>query len=287
MINKNGLVCLVVVSGAGLFAGVACADDAAARVRVERVAERVELATFDSRVLHRQKRFAVVLPAEDAGARGDRPVLFFLHGRGGNERTAIDDSSMRRELLKARFVTVLPDGGESWYIDSPVCPAEKYASYLEEVLGVAEKSYGLSRRQELRAIGGWSMGGYGCVRFAQTHPAQFAVVTPVIALLDYPAVGASYPVITKVFGDDPAVWRKFNPITQAERLRGMSILLVVADHGFERSMDESFCKRLNELQIAHRWVLLPGTHYLDVVRQAMPMVVDQVQKAFDKKEPKS
>lgn len=281
--NKNGLVCLAVVFGAGLPCGVGYAGDAAEWVRVERVAERVELATFDSRVLHRQKRFAVVLPEEGVAARGDRPVLFFLHGRGGNERTAIDDPLMRMELLKARFVTVLPDGDESWYIDSPVCPAEKYASYLEEVLAVAERSYGLSRRQELRAIGGWSMGGYGCVRFAQTHPGQFAVVTPIIALLNYPAVGASYPVAANVFGDDPAVWRQFNPITQAERLRGMSILLMAADHGFERSMNESFRKRLDDLQIAHRWVLLPGTHHVDMVRQAMPMVVGQVQKAFDKR----
>ena len=125
------------------------------------------------------------------------------------------------------------------------------------------------------------MGGHGCVRFAETHPAEFASVAPVIGLLDYPRdPGQSYPIRTEVFGDDPAVWRQFNPIEHAEKLRGMSILLVTGDGAFDRTMNEHFSRRLTDLGIPHRQKTLRGTHSLDVVRESLPLVIEHTREAF-------
>jgi len=253
------------------------AGDALPEVRVEKVAERIESVAFYSRVLEQQKRFVVVLPEDYSAAQGSWPVAYFLHGRGGNERTAVDDAEIRAGLLKSRFVTVLPNGDEGWYIDSPVRTAEKYASYLEEVIAVAERQYRLSRRPAQRAMCGWSMGGYGCVRFAETHPGMFGTVVSIIGLLDYPSAGSNYPVIVERFGQDASVWRTFNPLLAADRLCNASVLLVAADQGFERSQNERFRQRLNELKIRHEWLMLPGTHHIDVVRQAMPAMLRYLQ----------
>ena len=150
----------------------AFADDDADVVSVAAIAPRIEAATHQSHVLGRPKSFCVVLPEGFDRAKPDWPVLVLLHGRGRNERTLIDHPAARKSLLAADFVIVLPNGNDGWYVDSPVRPADRYAAYIEEVLAVAERQYHLSRDRRRRALAGWSMGGYGCARFAQTTPCQ-------------------------------------------------------------------------------------------------------------------
>ncbi len=241
-------------------------------------AERIRTGEFHSRVLDADKRFTVVLPKNYSRRRADWPVLYLLHGRGRTERSLVEDPRACHALLAAPFVTVLPDGDDGWYIDSPVRSADRYASYLEEVIAASEAEYGLSRRREDRALSGWSMGGYGCVRFAETHPDRFAAVAPIIGLLDFPRrglpEGQSYDVPVNRFGDRPEVWREFNPINRVEALRDMTVLLITADRAFDRTMNENFRNRLLAEGISHRWVVLPGGHTFEVVREAIPMVVD-------------
>jgi len=248
------------------------------------LAPRIEAVTFSSQTLGRAKRFCAVLPEGYTKDRGDWPVLVLLHGRGRNERTLIDDTETRSALLAARFVTVLPDGDDGWYINSPARPADRYETYLEEVIRVAQTTYRLSRRREKRAICGWSMGGYGAMRFAQSHPAEFAMVAPIIGLLDFPRrglpAGQSYNVPTDRFGDDPSVWKQLNPIHHTDKLRQMSILLITARRAFDRTMNQNFRKRLLQQQIHHRWIMLEGGHTFPVVRRAVPLVVEHAERKF-------
>jgi S-formylglutathione hydrolase FrmB len=267
------------------YAG-ALGDDEAGVVSIAAIAPRIEAVTHQSRVLGRQKSFCAVLPEGYDRTKPDWPVLVLLHGRGRNERTLIDHPAARESLLAADFVIVLPNGDDGWYVDSPVRPADRYAAHLEEVLAVAERQYHLSRDRRRRALAGWSMGGYGCARFAQTHAAEFISVAPIIALLDYPRdpsdfpPGQSYPVQTQVFGGDPAVWPRFNPIEQAEKLRGMSILLLTGDEAFDRTMNERFSRRLNDLGIPNSLKTLHGPHAPETVREALPLVIEHTRSAF-------
>ncbi|HCO23825.1 MAG TPA: hypothetical protein DIT97_12510, partial [Gimesia maris] len=80
------------------------------------------------------------------------------------------------------------------------------------------------------------MGGFGCVRFAERHPGRFAAVSSIIGLLDFPRSGLpegqSYKVPVDRFGSDEAVWKQFNPIHAAEKLKGTSVLIITADQAF-------------------------------------------------------
>ncbi len=252
---------------------------------LEEIAPRIKQVSFTSDVLGLEKRFCVVLPSGYTSDKDDWPWLLLLHGRGRHERSLIDDPRSRAALLAASFVVVLPDGDVSWYIDSP---AGRYDKYIKEVLRVASARFALSGKPSRRAITGWSMGGYGCVRFAQTNGDwRFALVAPIIGLLDYPRdpqrfpAGQSYPVRTKVFGEEPSDWAKFNPIRQAQRLRGMSVMLITADGAFDRMMNERFSRRLKELGIEHDLKMLEGTHSFDVVRDALPLVIERTEQVFN------
>jgi len=269
----------------GHFAVTARAAEPVAVVAIA-IAPRIERVEFHSRALGETRRFHIVLPDGFNRHAKEHPFLMLLHGRGRNSRSLLDDPSSRKSFLDAGFVTLFPEGDNSWYLDSPANPKAKYASYLNELLELAESRYGLSKQSERRALAGWSMGGYGCVRFAQTHPGQFGSVTSIVGLLDYPRSeeafppGQRYPVRTEYFGADPTVWETQNPMTSADRLAGASVLLITADAAFDRTMNERFSRKLSQLGIPHELKMLDGAHSISVVHAAVPLVIEHARAAF-------
>ncbi len=252
---------------------------------VEQLAPRIRAMTFHSHTLDRDKTFCVVLPRKYDQSGGPWPVLVLFHGRGRHERTLIDDQRSRELLLAAPFVTVLPDGDDGWYINSPVQSGDRYQTYVEEVIDAADSHFNLSPQRQSRGLSGWSMGGYGCTLYAETHAKQFAAVAPIIGLLDFPRRGLpdgqSYEVPIERFGSDPKDWRRLNPITQAERLKNTSVLVISADQAFDRMMNENFTRRLKHLGVKHEWRLLKGKHTFDNVRQALPIVIDFMNQSLE------
>jgi S-formylglutathione hydrolase FrmB len=250
------------------------------------VADRIEQITFASRSFGTDKHYCVVLPADYQRVRGDWPVLYILHGRGRSDRSLVDEPTTRDALLKAPFVTVLPNGEDGWYLDSNVNPKNMYTKLLRETIRDAERRYDLSPRPEKRAIAGWSMGGYGCVRYAEAHPNSFAVVAPILGLLDFPRgglpQGQSYAVPEGVFGIVQSAWNELNPIHTAAKLRGADVLLITADRAFDRTMNENFRDRLRALDISHEWVVLEGEHTFNVVKEALPIVLGRVADCLDR-----
>jgi S-formylglutathione hydrolase FrmB len=262
-----------------------CCGALAAAPSTTKIADRIEQVTFSSPSFGAKKSYSVVLPANYDAQKSDWPVLYLLHGRGRNDRSLIDDPVTREALLNASFVTVLPNGEDGWYLDSQVGSKHSYAKLLEETIHDAESRFHLSREPRKRAIAGWSMGGYGSMRFAVTHPQQFAMVATILGLLDFPRSGLpegqSHSIPAKTFGTDEDEWKKINPLNSAEQLRGTAVLLITADQAFDRTMNENFHARLQQLKIEHEWIVLKGTHHIDVVKQAVPIVIDRVQRTLD------
>lgn len=245
--------------------------------KVESLDDRVEKVTFHSVALNRQMAFCFVLPADYASNRNDWPVLFVLHGRGRHEQSLLEDKQTRTVLLDAPFVTVMPRGEDGWYIDSPAIPDDLYESYLGELITIATRLYRISSLRSKRGISGWSMGGYGCVRYAQRHPTEFSILMPVIGLLDFPKAGLSNEQIYSVpigrFTDDTELWHQYNPLHQAGALEGAATCIVTADKAFDRIMNENYAAKLDDLSIDYTWHLLRGGHTFEIVRQAVPILV--------------
>lgn len=249
-------------------------------------AERISFATVSSQALGRALPVAIVAPAGPAPA-ADAPVLFFLHGRGRQHRSLVDSPAARAALLTAPCYVVLPQGEDGWYIDSPANPADRYEAYLEEVVAWAGRTLPVSAAPARRGIAGWSMGGYGAVRFAQTHPGAFGFVASVIGLLDFPRPetlpeGQNYRVPVARFTADPAQWPTFNPLHAVEALRGGRLTLVLASTGFERTMNEHFIAELERKQLPVRVHPLEGGHEFSLVERAVPLVLADAAAYFSR-----
>jgi len=243
--------------------------------------DRIDDVAFFSAALGREMRFVVVRPAD---RDRDRPVLYLLHGRGRHRHSLLELPDAQAALLDANLWVVLPDGEDGWYLNSPVNPADRYADHLDLILQEAVSRYGLRDDPGGQAIAGWSMGGYGAVRFAQMHPGRFSAVATIIGLLDFPRdetlpPGRNYKVPVTRFGDDPAAWRALNPLHQAVTLRGSAVLVLTADDAFDRVMNESFSRELDRVGVPHAYRMLPGGHTLDVVRAALLEVLAFVQRS--------
>ncbi len=291
---RVGRLAAVLVSAAAAGLAFAASSPASAAP----ASDRITFATVASTALGRSLPVAIVAPAPSAAtattAPAAVPVLYFLHGRGRHHRSLVDSPLARAALLAARCYVVLPQGEDGWYIDSPAQPDARYAAYLAEVIAWAERTLPVARDPARRGIAGWSMGGYGAVRFAQAQPAarRFGFVASIIGLLDFPRAedlpeGQNYRVPVARFTADPAVWATLNPLRAVDALRGSVVTLVLATRGFERTMNEHFLAALAAATppIPARVRRLEGGHEFALVERAVPLVLSDAMAAFDRVSP--
>ncbi len=250
-------------------------------------AERVKHEKFFSAALNREKPYAVLLPADfDPGLT--YPVLFLLHGRGRNQNSLLDSPRAFAALARAEFITVLPLGDDSWYINSPIKKGDRYADYLAEVIADAEKKYPVSRDRRFRGLAGWSMGGYGAAMFAESRPGSFSLLAAAIALLDFPRVESDFPekqrykVPVERFGEDPALWRDFNPAANAAKLRDFKVILVLGKQDFAWTMNRNFLTALEVAKIPATVIELPGGHAFATVEAAVEKIVPLANQYFER-----
>ena len=162
-----------------LFVGLWCTAAAAAEPwsRVER-----ELA-FESVALGGPLRFALLCPLEPAATSAGYPVVYLLHGLGGNHADWLEggrieatyDRLRREDAIPPLFV-VMPDGGDGWYVNSAAIggPGDYGRAVGTELVGHVDATLPTEASRTARAVVGLSMGGYGALRLAFTHSDRFA-----------------------------------------------------------------------------------------------------------------
>jgi S-formylglutathione hydrolase FrmB len=136
---------------------------------------RVEHVTVHSQAVGRKLGVNVVVPAKTR-PRGERPLLVFLHGRGGSDETFVGNEAVYEGLAKLGRkapIVAFPDGGDhSYWHDRAEGDWGKYV--MREVIPAVERRFGTD--PHLVAIGGISMGGFGAYDLALLHPQRFCAV---------------------------------------------------------------------------------------------------------------
>ena len=168
---------------------------------VPAAAGTVAARTFHSAALGVDKSYRVYLPAGYADSDRRYPVVYLLHGLGGDESNWLElgDLAGAADRLKLQAIVVMPDGDAGFYANSTTparyddcmggaSPFEEgsprastcvrkadYEDYIVRDL-VAEVDAGFRTMAERRgrAIAGLSMGGFGALSLAMRHRDLFA-----------------------------------------------------------------------------------------------------------------
>lgn len=135
--------------------------------------------TFHSDLVDQDIGYCIYLPPQYEADPGRRfPVIYNLHGNGGNEFTSIDsvrllDRQIRTEILPP-LIMVLPNGGHStFYKDSADGRFPIESIFIREFIPMIDATYRTIPDRTGRCIEGFSMGGRGSTRLAVKYPGLF------------------------------------------------------------------------------------------------------------------
>jgi S-formylglutathione hydrolase FrmB len=264
---------------------------------------RVECNAVSSEILARSVPYCIVLPPSfDQHKSRQFPILYFLHGLGDNEQSFIHSGAwnlvenMREQQQLIDFLIATPDAGASFYINSKDGKSRYEDFLLQEFFPFIEKHYRVAPGRGHRAIAGISMGGYGALHLAFSHPKLFTSVGAHSAALieklpEFLGPTPNSPrsrVLGQVFGapPDPAFWNRNSPITLARtaNLADLKIYFDCGDHddyGFETGA-AALDRVLTSRHIPHDLHLYPGRHDAAYFAEHLPASLQFASHSFTK-----
>jgi S-formylglutathione hydrolase FrmB len=227
---------------------------------------------------------AMLPPSYDAHPGRRFPVLYFLHGLGGDQgflaatgaSSGIEEAWEEKRL--GEFVIITPQGENSFYINSRDGHILYEDFFVREFVPQMERRFHLIGGRAGRAISGVSMGGYGALRFAFKYPQMFvSVAAHMPALLEELPHGSSGTGLGMLLGNafgsplNERFWKENTPFVFARtaNLQGLKIYFDCGDHdmyGFDagtRQLD----KLLTARHVAHEAHIYPGGHDWQFVAQ--------------------
>lgn len=138
-------------------------------------ASEIRVDSVQSASLNRPWKFHVYLPdAEKSSSQQKYAVIYCLHGSGGDESDwdrafPLLDTLIRTGKIPP-VIAIAPGSGTSWWVDGQQ-PFE--SAFFKDLVPFVEKKYPIKIEKSARIVAGFSMGGYGALRYALTHPEFF------------------------------------------------------------------------------------------------------------------
>ena len=181
--------------------------------------------SFRSTARRREVGFAISYPpgyAPDARL----PVCLALHGYGADARSAVTAARYPEFLAGALaagvppFALAAPDGGDGYW--HPHATDDPLGMLVDEFLPLLA---GRGLRTDRVAVAGWSMGGYGALLAALTHPDRFRAV-----VATSPAIFRSYADAERVNAgafDDPDEWARYDVTARAAQFAGLPVRIAI------------------------------------------------------------
>lgn len=230
------------------------------------VAQQVDSVSIFSDKMQREIKNVVVRPA-DYNENKEYPVIYLLHGYGGNQATWLEQSrpSLTEDATKYQVIFVSPDGQNSWYWDSPINPDMQFETYVsKELVDYIDNNYSTIKSPEGRAITGFSMGGHGALWVAINHQDVFGACGSLSGGVDIRPFPNSWEM-KRWLGkqkDNPEVWENHTVINQLHKIEPNSLPIVI-DCGFRDFFfpaNEELHKKMMYMNIGHDYYTRPGTH---------------------------
>jgi S-formylglutathione hydrolase FrmB len=141
---------------------------------------------FFSEVLGLSTTMCVILPDRSwQDARGDHkhPTLYLLHGLSDDHTIWQRRTSIERYVQGLDLAVVMPAVHRSFYTD--MVQGYPYWTFVsQELPALARSFFPLSAARAENYVAGLSMGGYGALKMALSHPDRYAAAASLSGALD-------------------------------------------------------------------------------------------------------
>ncbi|MGK6351324.1 alpha/beta hydrolase [Parapedobacter sp. DT-150] len=219
----------------------------------------------------------VVITPEGYADKAAVPVVYLLHGHGGNYADWINGVPEIKVLAdRYGLMIVCPDGGRSsWYWDSPVDQSFRYETFVAtELVAWVDEQYKTISNRKGRAITGLSMGGHGALYLAMRHQDVFGAAGSTAGGVDIRPFPLQWNMAERLgsYAEHPEDWDAHTVVEQLHRLTPQSLALVI-DCGvddFFYGVNEQLHRKLLERNIPHTYITGPGAHNWDYWKQSIP-----------------
>jgi len=240
------------------------------------IAQRVWLAdSLKSSSTGDVRNLRIILP--ENAASGDRyPVLYLLHGYGGDHRNWTERTNITQyvDSLDLNMVVVMPDGDNSWYQN--MINGQKFTDFMmDELPQWLHKNHPVDTSAQY--IAGLSMGGYGALYLGMSNPHKFRVIGSFSGAVVFPASlpatagnlqgRASALSLFDAFGDGAHPNRISGDIYRYATMADMPVKpYIYLRHGIQDSFTEFLPghRKLTEMLSASQWPYeyheIPGAH---------------------------
>lgn len=141
-----------------------------------------------SKLMGKEVKYNIYLPADYDKTNRSYPVLYLLHGYSDDETgwtqfgqaQEIADKTINSGDAPAMII-VMPDAEVTWYMNTYDNKGRYEDFFTDEFIPYIDANYRTRAKKEFRAVAGLSMGGFGTLLYATKHPELFAAASALSA----------------------------------------------------------------------------------------------------------
>lgn len=267
-----------------------------------KVMEGLELS---SKILNKDVRFTLYLPADYEHSSRTYPVVYLLHGYTDDDSGWLQFGEVNRYADQGiedgsipPMIIVMPDGGVSWYINSYDQQVRYEDFFIQEFMPFIEKNYRIKAKKQFRGVCGLSMGGFGTLNFALKYPDLFSAAAPLSAAVWDDVTLKNMPentyeqIVGPLFGPGlkgdariNASWLKNSTLEivknkPVEELKKVRYWIDCGDDDFLTKGNALLHIALTDKQIPHEYRVRDGAHTWDYWRSGITDALKFIGKSF-------
>lgn len=254
--------------------------------------------SMKSAILKTDKKYAVYLPPDYETSQRSYPVLYLLHGGGGDQTTWIQHGNLLNiadECINSGkaipMVIVMPDASRpvrGWRND-PKGEWRYEDFFIQEFIPFIEKTYRIRSGKIYRSIAGLSGGGNGSMTYTLHHPELFSACCPLSPGIPFTTIEKAkeqlherYPDITDeevlVYYEKHSIIELINKMPENQKSAVRWYIETGDDDALEQ-VYEGNCLihiAMRKKGIPHEFRVSDGAHTWTLWRSALPSVLEFV-----------
>lgn len=225
---------------------------------------------YNSKILGKERRLTIYTPAGYEESKNKYPVLYLMHGMGGDEEawSALGRAAQILDNLIAQgkakpMIMVMPNGN----ISQQAAPGESTDGFYKptmqlpntmdgrmeesfpEVMKFVETNYKADATKAKRAIAGLSMGGFHSLHISRFYPNTFAYV------------GLFSPAIMPFGKTTSIVYENFDTSLQKQKDNGYNLYwIAIGKTDFLYKSVADYRKKLDAIGMKYTYVESEGGH---------------------------